>query len=127
MDLELGPRTELEVRRGLEREVDAERWTGLDRSLARDAAEANGPIDLRPSREGGSDPLRLGRMRKLEQLGLAEPTRPAQWRLSPDVEPTLRAPGERGDIVKRLHRAMRDRGAERELRPYKSPRARTVP
>ena len=33
---ELGPRSELEVRRGLEAEMKAERWTRLDRSLARE-------------------------------------------------------------------------------------------
>ena len=32
--LELGPRSELEIRSALEKEVDAERWTGLDRALA---------------------------------------------------------------------------------------------
>jgi hypothetical protein len=37
--LELGPRTEREVRSALEREVEAERWTNLDRAL-RDNAEA---------------------------------------------------------------------------------------
>ena len=36
---ELGPRSELEVRRGLEAEVTAERWTRLDRALAREADE----------------------------------------------------------------------------------------
>ena len=33
--LELGPRTEREIRSALEREVEAERWTRLDRALAR--------------------------------------------------------------------------------------------
>ena len=45
---ELGPRSELEVRRGLEAEVTAERWTRLDRALAREAGRAEGVIDLRP-------------------------------------------------------------------------------
>src|SRR5690606_13809323 len=30
---ELGPRTEIDIRRGLERQVDAERWTDIDRAL----------------------------------------------------------------------------------------------
>ncbi len=33
MTLELGPRTDLEVRHGLERQIDADRWTQLDRAL----------------------------------------------------------------------------------------------
>ena len=48
---ELGPRSELEVRRGLEAEVTAERWTRLDRSLAREAGRAEGVVDLRPGRD----------------------------------------------------------------------------
>ncbi|MFN5719362.1 MAG: relaxase/mobilization nuclease domain-containing protein, partial [Bradyrhizobium sp.] len=36
---ELGPRSELEIRRGLEAEVTSERWTRLDRVLAREAGK----------------------------------------------------------------------------------------
>ncbi|MDU3043160.1 MAG: type VI secretion protein, partial [Bradyrhizobium sp.] len=63
---ELGPRSELEVRRGLEAEVTAERWTKLDRALAREASRAEGVVDLRPDRDAAGDPLRelrMGRMR----------------------------------------------------------------
>ena len=65
---ELGPRSELEVRRGLEAEVTTERWTRLDRVLAREAGAADGVIDLRPDRNAAGDPLReirIGRMRTL--------------------------------------------------------------
>ena len=34
---ELGPRTDQEIRQTLERQIDADRWTNLDRQLARDA------------------------------------------------------------------------------------------
>src|SRR5258708_14470626 len=34
---ELGPRTDQEIRRTLERQIDSERWTNLDRQLSRDA------------------------------------------------------------------------------------------
>ncbi|OYW85985.1 MAG: type VI secretion protein, partial [Sphingobium sp. 32-64-5] len=33
---ELGPRTDLDIRRSLERQIETERWTDLDRQLARD-------------------------------------------------------------------------------------------
>ena len=110
--MELGPRTDLEMRRGLDAQVNAERWTPLDRSLARRAADNDGVVDLRP--DGAVQPdaahyARLGRMQKLEQLGLATPAGPAQWTLSPEAESCLRALGERGDIIKRLHRTMGDR------------------
>jgi type IV secretory pathway VirD2 relaxase len=107
--IELGPRTDLEIRRGLEAQVDADRWTPLDRGLARDAADNDGVVDLRPVaalRPDSPHHARLGRMQKLEQLGLATPAGPAQWTLSPDAETSLRALGDRGDIIKRLHKTM---------------------
>ena len=113
---ELGPRSELEIRRGLEAEVTAERWTRLDRVLAREAGRAEGVVDLRPERDAGRDPLRevrLGRMRTLERLGLAEPAGSARWSLAADAEQRLRALGERGDIIKRLHRTIAKDGASR--------------
>ena len=113
---ELGPRSELEIRRGLEAEVTSERWTRLDRVLAREAGGAEGVVDLRPERDAGRDPLRdirIGRMRTLERLGLAEPTGPARWVLAADAEQRLRALGERGDIIKRLHKSLARDGASR--------------
>jgi type IV secretory pathway VirD2 relaxase len=113
---ELGPRSELEVRRGLEAEVTAERWTRLDRSLAREAGRAEGVIDFRLNRDVAGDSLRelrIGRMRTLERLGLAEPAGPARWVLASDTEQRLRALGERGDIIKRLHKTLAKDGASR--------------
>ncbi|MDX3971632.1 MAG: DUF3363 domain-containing protein [Bradyrhizobium sp.] len=113
---ELGPRSELEVRRGLEAEVTAERWTKLDRVLAREAGRTEGVVDLRPEHDPAGDPLRelrIGRMRALERLGLAEPAGPARWVLAPDAEQRLRALGERGDIIKRLHKTLARDGASR--------------
>jgi type IV secretory pathway VirD2 relaxase len=113
---ELGPRSELEVRRGLEAEVTAERWTRLDRSLAREAGRAEGVVDLRPERDAAGDPMRevrIGRMRTLERLGLAEPAGPGRWVLATDSEQRLRALGERGDIIKRLHKTLAKDGIAR--------------
>jgi hypothetical protein len=74
--LELGPRSEKEIRAGLEKEVEAERWTSLDRALRDIADESAGFVDLR-SGAGGEDPdlrrLLVGRAGKLERLGLADP------------------------------------------------------
>jgi type IV secretory pathway VirD2 relaxase len=113
---ELGLRSELEIRRGLEAEVTAERWTKLDRLLAREAGRAEGVIDLRPGRDSTPDPLReirIGRMRTLERLGLAEPAGSARWVLANDTEQRLRALGDRGDIIKRLHKTLAKDGATR--------------
>jgi type IV secretory pathway VirD2 relaxase len=113
--LELGPRAEYEIRAGLEKEVDAERWTSLDRSLRDISDEGGGIADLRPG-DAGEDPelrrLMIGRTTKLERLGLAEQVGPGQWTLKPALEPVLRDLGIRGDIIKTMHRAMS--GANRE-------------
>ena len=113
---ELGPRSELETRQGLEAETTAERWTRIDRVLTREAGAADGVIDLRPGRDAAPDPLReirIGRMRTLERLGLAEPAGPARWVLAPNAEQRLRDLGERGDIIKRLHKSLTKDGATR--------------
>ena len=111
--LELGPRTELDIRTALEREVDAERWTSLDRQLERLGQDTAGLVDLRPG--GDADPemrrLLLGRATKLEQLGLAAREGPAVWALEPGAENTLRDLSVRNDIIKTMHNAMgRDGG-----------------
>jgi type IV secretory pathway VirD2 relaxase len=56
----------------------------------------------------------IGRMRKLERLELDEPLGPARWRLSEDAEPTLRALGERNDIIQRIHRGLAEQRIERQ-------------
>ena len=107
--MELGPRSEQEIRAGLEQEVDAERWTSLDRSLRAISDEGGGVADLRPGGNGEDPELRrliLGRAAKLERLGLAEQVGPAQWTLKPSLESALRDLGIRGDIIKTMHRAV---------------------
>ena len=75
--LELGPRTDLEIRRDLDAQVEADRWTRLDRALAREAAQHDGVIDLRPVvdrvTQGHVRSAMIARVRKLERVGLAEP------------------------------------------------------
>jgi Protein of unknown function (DUF3363) len=60
----------------------------------------------------------VGRMRKLERLGLAEPLGSARWYLSERTEPTLRVLGERSDIIKRIHRGLAELRIERSLGDY---------
>lgn len=120
--LELGPRSDLEIRRDLDAQVEADRWTTLDRALAREAIQHDGVIDLRPGVDARADgrarTVLIGRMQKLERLGLAEALSPAQWRLSEDAEPIMRALGERTDIIKRIHRGLAGQGIERSVADY---------
>jgi len=116
--LELGPRSEQQIRSALEKDVAAERWTSLDRALRDLSDEGGGVADLRP---GGADEdpelrrLLLGRAAKLERLGLAKPVGVACWTLKPGLEPTLRELGVRGDIIKTMHRAMMGAGGEPDI------------
>jgi type IV secretory pathway VirD2 relaxase len=117
---ELGPRTDLDIRRTLERQIETERWTQLDRQLARDGRDT-GIIDLAPV--PGQQPdefhaLKVGRLRKLESLGLASQVGNAQWFIKPEAEKTLRELGERGDIIKRMHKALTERGIDRGSTNY---------
>ncbi|KTT96644.1 relaxase/mobilization nuclease domain-containing protein [Sphingomonas sanguinis] len=118
--LELGPRTDIDIRRNLERQIEAERWTQLDRQLVRDGSR-NGVIDMAPpARERPDDyhALKVGRLRKLETLGLADQIGPGQWIIGEKADATLRELGERGDIIKRMHRALIERGIERAEAGY---------
>lgn len=118
--LELGPRTDHEIRRTLERQIDAERWTSLDRQLARDGYRV-GVVNFAPHPNRQPDEfhaLKVGRLRKLESLGLADQVSPGQWIVSENAETTLRELGERGDIIKRIHRGLSERGIERSAASY---------
>uniref|UniRef100_B0SV60 MobA/VirD2-like nuclease domain-containing protein n=1 Tax=Caulobacter sp. (strain K31) TaxID=366602 RepID=B0SV60_CAUSK len=117
---ELGPRTDQEIRRTIERQIDADRWTNLDRQLARDSYRT-GVIDLAPRADRQPDEfhaLKVGRLRKLEGLGLADEIGPGQWTISEKAEATMRELGERGDIIKRIHHGLTERGIERGASSY---------
>jgi type IV secretory pathway VirD2 relaxase len=120
--LELGPRSDLDIRHRLSAEVDADRWTGLDRALSAEATRHDRAVDLRPEADptldGDTRSALVGRMRKLERLGLAEQLGAARWYLSERSEPTLRALGERNDIIKRIHRGLAELQIERSAGDY---------
>ncbi|MET4801089.1 type IV secretory pathway VirD2 relaxase [Bradyrhizobium sp. LB11.1] len=107
---ELGRQTELEVAKQLEREVDADRFTRLDRMLI---AEQQGKefADLRPDQDmrdtfRQNRVLLIERARKLERMGLATEVETGQWIVSRKAEPALRELGARGDIIKTMDRVL---------------------
>jgi type IV secretory pathway VirD2 relaxase len=118
--LELGPETDLELRQKLETEVTAERFTRLDRILVEEVPTRL--LDLRPDagqlRANLDKTLFVGRLKALERYGLASEAEPGIWSFSERLEPTLRELGERGDIIKRMHRALNERGEERSASSY---------
>jgi type IV secretory pathway VirD2 relaxase len=103
----LGPRTEQEIQQSLNREVEQERWTRIDRAIQEKLID--GVIDLR-QRQGGHDALvdrnlKVGRLQHLRRMGLAEESSTSVWTVNPQAEPLLRAMGERGDIIRTMQRA----------------------
>ncbi|WP_459198348.1 DUF3363 domain-containing protein [Ralstonia pseudosolanacearum] len=111
----LGPRTELEIQQTLQREVEQERWTSLDRTLKRELSD-DGQVQIERFNEPKLQRQRLlliSRLQRLQRLGLADEVQPGTWAIDADAEKTLRALGERGDIIRTMQRAMS--GEPREL------------
>lgn len=104
----LGRRNEVEIEASLRRDVGQDRWTSLDRRLQSRCRD--GRIDLRSTPKAPLDPraraLLVGRMQRLQSLGLARQDPQAQWWLRDDAEAVLRDLGERGDIIRTMQRAI---------------------
>ncbi|WP_053268303.1 relaxase/mobilization nuclease domain-containing protein [Pseudomonas chlororaphis] len=115
----LGPRTELEIQRAMQREVDQERWTGLDRTLQREAVDGLvQPDTLAEPRFQRQRQMLIGRLQRLQRMGLATEQQPGTWAIHADAETTLRAMGERGDIIRTMQRAVS--GKQRELAVFQA-------
>ena len=111
VNLDLGPRTDLEIEERLRADTNQERLTAIDRRLIRDMN------DVRLVSASDNDPfyqsLRVGRLQKLGRMGLATRIGGATWRLEPNLANTLRRIGERGDIIRTMQRELTTRKLER--------------
>jgi type IV secretory pathway VirD2 relaxase len=107
----LGPRTEQEIQQGLQREVDQERLTSLDRALLRQATANVVDLTGKPTERQRQAMLRA-RLQRLEAMGLAARIDAHHWQLAGQMESTLTAMGERGDILRTMHKALQ--GQQRE-------------
>lgn len=110
---ELGPETEIEAARKLQQEVAAERFTRLDRAIVRDASDGVLQLGALSGQEPAWQTARIGRLRTLERMGLAAEQDPGRWRIDSELEPKLRRMGERGDIIKTMHRELAAAGVAR--------------
>jgi hypothetical protein len=82
-------------------------FTAVPRALVAAADPEDRRVDLRHGAGAVDDRARLlGRVAKLQALGLATPEAPGRWRLAENLEPRLRALSTRGDIIKTYHHAM---------------------
>jgi len=116
VDLDLGPRSPQEILRANLREIEQERFTGIDRRLLR-SVDADGLV--RPAHpDGVEQSLRAGRLQTLGRMGLAREEGRGNWRLDAGLEQVLRRMGERGDIIRTMQREMMQRVPERSPADY---------
>ncbi|WP_438998582.1 DUF3363 domain-containing protein [Variovorax beijingensis] len=107
----LGPRTEIEIRQSLQREVEQQRLTGLDRALMRQAVADAVDLSSRPGDRQRQNVLRT-RLQRLEAMELAKRVDANRWKLAPDMARRLTAMGEREDVIEVMRRALK--GQQRE-------------
>lgn len=111
VSLDLGPRTDQEIRIARVNEIRQERFTDLDRRLLRSTDERG--LVQSFHRDGSEQALRAKRLQVLGRMGLANELRTGGWQLDDDLEAKLRRMGEVGDIIRTMNRAMRERLPER--------------
>jgi hypothetical protein len=116
--LELGPETEIERIAKLTREVVQERFTLLDRSLVSRAKDNLLAITAADEADHSRHALRMGRLKTLERMGLAQERRPGVWQLDAELDSKLRRLGERADKIKMMQRALSDAGLDRSVAGY---------
>jgi type IV secretory pathway VirD2 relaxase len=113
LTLELGPEIEHDMTLKLAREVNAERFTRLDRALLKHTDRGYLVISAMPPEDRTTHASHMSRLKKLQNLGLALERQTGVWQISPDIETKLKSLGQRGDIIKTMHRAMREAGIDR--------------
>lgn len=111
--LELGPESQLERVQKQFNEVAQERLTRLDHALRARAKEGILVMTSAEEQDPTQHTLRIGRLKTLERLGLAEERQRGVWALDPRMESKLRQLGERADKFKMMQIALRAAGIER--------------
>jgi type IV secretory pathway VirD2 relaxase len=113
LTLELGPEIEHDMTLKLAREVNAERFTRLDRALLKHTDRGFLVISAMPPEDRTTHASHMGRLKKLQSLGLVEEKQTGVWQISHDIETKFKSLGQRGDIIKTMHRVMRETGIDR--------------
>ena len=118
VSLQLGPESDLERWQKLYKAVDQERFTMIDRDIVSVAKDNVLALAASPEPDAARHSFRVGRLRKLQSLGLAEEKQTGVWTIDPGLEGKLRRMGERGDKMATMFRAMREAGLERPAGDY---------
>ena len=111
--MELGPELEYDMTMKLAREVNAERLTRLDRSILKHVDQGFLVVSAMPPEDRQTHASHMGRLKTLQSLGLADEKQTGVWQIAPDIETKLRSLGQRGDIIKTMHRVLGEAGIGR--------------
>ena len=112
--LELGPETQIERLQKLRADVQQERLTALDRAIMVQAKDGILVVTAADESDPNRRALRVGRLRTLQTLGLAEERQAGVWQLDKSLETKLRQLGDRADKFKMMQRALQEAGIDRE-------------
>jgi type IV secretory pathway VirD2 relaxase len=113
LTMELGPEEEGSMVFKLAREVEADRFTRLDRALLNHTDGGFLVVSAMPPEDRATHASHMGRLKKLQNLGLAQERQTGVWQIANDMETKLRSLGQRGDIIKTMHRSLREVGIDR--------------
>ncbi|HEY5363825.1 MAG TPA: DUF3363 domain-containing protein, partial [Aestuariivirga sp.] len=113
LTLELGPENEFDQKLKLVRQVEVDRFTPLDRSILKHMDQGFLVVSAMPPSDPATHAAHMRRLRHLQNLGLAEERQTGVWEIDTDIEPKLRALGQRNDIIKTMHRAMKEAEIDR--------------
>jgi type IV secretory pathway VirD2 relaxase len=118
LTLELGTELESDMAQKLAREVESERFTRLDRALLNHADQGFLVISAMPPTDRETHAAHMGRLRKLEDMGLVRERQTGVWQLGQDIERKLRSLGQRSDIIKTMHKVLKEAGIDRASGSY---------
>ena len=113
LTLELGPEDEFEQQLKLAREIQADRFTRLDRSILRHVDQGYLVVSSLPPQEPRAHTAHMRRLKHLSDLGLVVERQTGVWEIDLEVERKLRGLGKRNDIIATLHRTMQQAGIDR--------------
>jgi hypothetical protein len=113
LTLEFGPEDEFEQQLKLAREVAADRFTRLDRSIIKHVDQGYLTISSLPPQEPEAHTAHMRRLEHLSDLGLALERQTGVWQIDPAMEQKLRNLGKHNDIIATMHRAIKQAEIDR--------------
>ena len=113
----LGPRRDLEIIAAQRSQISQDRWTGLDKRLAK--LERSATISIAPASGANARyqrKLLMARLKHLQALHLADPSGVGQWQMKNGWTQVLKVMGRRGDVIRSLSAEHNANLEKRELK-----------